>query len=89
MEQILQEILAGQKCIEQRLGSLEEGQNELKAGQARLETDVAGLKAGQAKLIVGQKDHQKQLKYVWKDILRLDNRLTSQGADIDNLKSVK
>ena len=47
----------------------------LTRGQKRLEDRVANLEAGQKKLEKGQKQIRKELRFVWDDIKKLDNRI--------------
>ena len=47
----------------------------LTRGQKRLEDRVANLEAGQKKLEKVQKQIRKELRFVWDDIKKLDNRI--------------
>jgi uncharacterized phage infection (PIP) family protein YhgE len=89
MEDILKQIL-------EKLESLEQGQQEiradiadLKAGQAKLEAGQAKLEAGQRKLEQGQREIRKELKFIWEDIKKIDNRLTIQEQETLKLKGLK
>jgi len=71
--------------LEGRLGNLEEGQiklegrlNNLEEGQIKLEGRLNNLEEGQRKLEKGQEDIKRELRYIWDDIKRIDNRLEKQ-----------
>lgn len=47
------------------------------------------LTEGQAKLEAGQKAIRNELKYVWEDIKKIDNRLSAQEEETYMLKQMK
>jgi exonuclease VII small subunit len=69
---------AGQKRLENRIDNLEDCQKNLEVGQKRLEDRIINLEKGQKKLEKGQQDIKRQLKFIWEDIARLDNRISSK-----------
>ena len=63
---------------------------ELVLQQLRILTEgQAKLEAGQAKLEAGQKAIRNELKYVWEDIKKIDNRLSAQEEETYMLKQMK
>ncbi|MDN5313553.1 MAG: hypothetical protein PWQ68_2527 [Thermoanaerobacteraceae bacterium] len=64
MEEILKKIL-------EKVDGIENSVTELKEGQKRLEERQANLEEG-------QKEIRKEIKFIWDDIRKLDNRLFAQ-----------
>lgn len=64
---------------------LEKILSELQAlheGQARLESNMTVLRKDVVEI-------KSELRYVWDDIKRIDNRLSIQGEELVNLKRLK
>jgi len=82
VEEVLKQIL-------NKLESLEQGQQEIRADVADLKAGQAKLEAGQKKLEQGQREIRKELKFIWEDIKKIDNRLTIQEQETLKLKGLK
>ncbi|MCM8710494.1 hypothetical protein M2651_05575 [Clostridium sp. SYSU_GA19001] len=89
MEQILKQILEKLNSMETDIKELKAGQAKLEKGQAKLEAGQAKLEAGQAKLEKGQQEIKAELKFMWDDIKKLDNRLSAQENEVFTLKRIK
>lgn len=70
-EQILKEILGELKNLNQRVGSLEDGQQRFETGQQKLEDRMESLKKGQIRL----EDRMESLE---KGQIRLETRMESE-----------
>jgi len=64
--------------IEGRIDTLEGRLGNLEEGQIKLEGRLNNLEEGQRKLEKGQEDIKRELRYIWDDIKRIDNRLEKQ-----------
>lgn len=73
-EQLLKEILGELKTINQRVGSLEDGQKELKS-------DVSDLKKGQQRLETGQQKLETRMDSLETGQVRLETRMENEVID--------
>lgn len=73
-EQLLKQILGELKIINQRVGSLENGQKELKTGQQQLET-------GQSNIETIQKELKSAVSDLKKGQQRLETRMENEVID--------
>ncbi|MDN5303081.1 MAG: hypothetical protein PWQ60_2595 [Thermoanaerobacteraceae bacterium] len=85
MEEILKKILEKVDGIENSVTELKEGQKRLEERQAKLEEGQKRLEERQVKLEEGQKEIRKELKFIWDDIKKIDNRLIAQEKITSNL----
>ena len=82
MEQILAQILS-------ELQALREGQSRQGEDLASLKKDVSSLKKDVSSLKKDVSEIKVELRFVWEDVKKIDNRLTAQGEELVILKRFK
>ena len=82
MEQILAQILS-------ELQALREGQSRQGEDLASLKKDVSSLKKDVSSLKTDVSEIKVELRFVWEDVKKIDNRLTAQGEELVILKRFK
>ena len=96
MEQVLTQILSelqalreGQSRQGEDLTSLKQDVGTLKQDVGTLKQDVGTLKQDVGTLKQDVSEIKVELRFVWEDIKKLDNRLTAQGEELVILKRLK
>jgi len=82
MEQILTQILS-------ELQALREGQTRHEEDLASLKKDVSEVKRDVSEVKKDVSQVKIELRFVWEDVKKLDNRLTAQGEELVILKRLK
>lgn len=76
-----------QRIVLEQLQTLNTSVSDLKEGQISLEKGMTKLEARQANVEKGQESILTQLRYVWEDIKRIDDRLAGHEQELALLKN--
>jgi predicted nuclease with TOPRIM domain len=78
-----------QELVLQQLKILTDGQHRLESRLTSVEDRIISLEKGQQELFDGQKKIENQLDHIWKDIKKLDDRISRQEEETALLKRLK